>query len=112
MVAAASQNECTQSKSWKTDSQGDWRSGKETAAPQGYLSESPSIMNLFIALVKWPMLLQVVFNQKLRSGKDDLSVKTSKKYINAQFVWYCKKKNKSHTVVTENKRKLAGEKML
>lgn len=57
----------------------DWGSGEETAAPQGYLSEGPSFRNMFIVLVMWPMLLQVVFNQKLRSGKDDLSVKTLKK---------------------------------
>lgn len=88
-----------------------WRSGKEAAAPQGYLSESPSFINLFIVLLTWPTLLQVVFNQKLRSRKDALSVNTLKKYRNTQFVWRCKK-TKSHTVVTENKSQLAGEKML
>lgn len=92
-----------------------WRSGKEAAAPQGYLSESPSFINLFIVLVMWPMLLQVVFNQKLRSRKDALSVNTLKKYHNTQFVWHCKKTKSlinSYTVVTENKSQLAGEKML
>lgn len=83
-----------------------WRNGKEAAAPQGYLSESPSFINLFIVLVTWPTLLQVVFNQKLRSRKDALSVNTLKKYRNTQFVWHCKK-NKSHTVLNW-KQKPAG----
>lgn len=59
----------------------DWRSEKQAAAPQGYFSQSTSFMDLFLVLIIRPTLLQVVFNKKLRSGKDYLSVNTLKNIV-------------------------------
>lgn len=64
-------------------------------------------------LIMWPMLLQVVFNQKLRNGKDYLSVNTLKNTVMLNLLCTIKKKKKkSHSLVTEKASQLAGKKML